>query len=233
MKHKVYKTLQDLHLVLTKNSVPWLWTRNINPHIALEDLDILVRPKDYKKAIKLLESSGYKQESHDEALGGRLLGYQVNLSKKERTKVDLHKDFTWRKTKYLDTSIIWKDSRKIKINKIYVSIPNLKVNALLIWINILFEKTYITSDDREIIKSKKVLKETTTLSQANKYRWEKSINLLINWLDSSEEFSSPQFLPTYIILFSYFEKFRHEKKIDIISLTYYLFFRTLYLLTKR
>ena len=77
------QTLQDLR------GINYLLTR-YNPNTgASDDLDILVRSKDFEGSIYSLERLGYKQSSHDQALGGRIAGIQVNLNRPGRIKIDL------------------------------------------------------------------------------------------------------------------------------------------------
>jgi len=231
MDNKFHQTIKDLDKALTSGNIAWLLTRLLSNSIKVDDLDILVKEKDFNKAIQELGNIGYQMFSHDMALGGRKKGYQVNLVKKGRIKIDLHKDFTWRGSKYIDSSAIWKSKKKVEFGDLGVHTPSKDVDTFLIFINILFEKTYITAEDKEILQRQSVLSKKDLVVQARKYHWEKSLKMFTNWLHKREEFKFPQFLPFFLVLYSYMEKFRHERQLDLISLTYYFFFRTRHIFT--
>lgn len=233
MKEAFHKTLEELDGCLTKNNIEWLLTRLLSDEKKISDLDILVRKTDFQTAIKVLEKAGYKKFSHDHALGGRKKGYQINLVKKDRIKIDLHKDFTWRKSKYIDTSLVWRSKQQSKAGKVVFHKPSYKVDAFLVYINILFEKTYISNKDEKIFEYREVLCNEKFNAQARKYNWGKSLTYLRNWLEKKEKFRSPEFLPFWLICFSYWEKLKREKSIDIVSFLYYLFFRVRYCVNSR
>ena len=88
-----------------------------------------------------LKALGYSASSHDHALGGRVAAAQINLTKPGRIKIDLHKDFTWRRHRYLDLNLLWKKYPQI--------------NKFLIMINIIFEKSYLLKHDYLYLKGLK------------------------------------------------------------------------------
>jgi hypothetical protein len=226
MNNKFNRTIKDLEKALTKNKIEWLLTRLMRGSKKIDDLDVLVRRKDFKNAIFNLKSLGYQTSSHNQALGGRKKGYQINIAKNERIKIDLHKDFTWRKSKYIDTSLIWSSKKRAKVGDFEIYTPSKIVDVFLIYMNILFEKTYITFDDKQILQYKSVLSNKRLLVQASKYHWIRSLKVLSSWLDKKKFYKFPVLLPIYIIAYSYLEKFIFEKKLDLVSLLYFLYFRT-------
>ncbi len=209
-------TLEDL------KNLNFLLTRFNPKSVKHDDLDILIHSKDFKKSIFTLEHLGYKQSSHDHALGGRIAGMQVNLIKPGRIKIDLHQDFTWRRNHYLDLDKLW----KISHNKS----PNPTWDGFLTMINIIFEKTYFMSDEYEMFQTQwqQIKNSEEFRQQADKYGWNKTFQAFRSWTDnqlSDKEF--PLFLPIRLVLLSYLEKF------DFISLIYYLFFRIRFVINRR
>ena len=225
--NKLKKTLMDIK----RTGIDFILTRFFQSYNKISDLDILVKGSDFEKLIIAMQNLGYEEFSHDQALGGRIKGMQKNLVKKGRIKIDLHKDFTWRKSKYIDAKIIWDSKSKDKIGEIEVYRPSNKVNTFLVYVNILFEKTYITADERNILKHKKTLIEKEFITQAKKHNWEVSLRKLISWLEKTKNLDFPVFLPLSLVLYTYFEKFVKERRIDVTSFLYYVFFRTRYFIT--
>ncbi len=215
MIKKMRQTLQDLR------GINYLLTR-YNPNTgAPDDLDILVRSKDFEGSIYSLERLGYKQSSHDQALGGRIAGIQVNLNRPGRIKIDLHQDFTWRKEKYLDVKKIWLNSTKNCVDATW--------DAFLVMINVIFEKTYFTQDDFEMFfpQWRKIKNSQELIQQTVQYNWNNTFINFIKWMKNQQPKPKfPLFLPVKLILYSYLEKF------DFVSLAYYLFFRVRYLVNK-
>lgn len=204
----VQKTLSDLagvNYILTRfdkssNSVP-------------DDLDILVKPANFQPTVDLLLAKGYVATSHDKAFGGRLRGMQINLARMDRIKIDLHQDFTWRKSRYLDLNLVWDQQSQI--------------DQFLVLINTIFEKTYLLKPEYAFLKS--FIPTPLFLAQTDTYGWRRSYTLFLKWWSkqSTLDYRSPVFLPVRLVLQSYLDKF------EPISLAYYLFFRTRYAFIKK
>jgi hypothetical protein len=207
MIDKVRKTLNDLE------GINYLLTRFNKNAVSVDDLDILVRPNDFDRTITQLREKGYISSSHDQALGGRVPGAQINLTKPNRIKVDLHKDFTWRAKRYLDLDIVWSKEKF--------------VDKFLVFINVLFEKTYIDREDYDYIwKDKdKIFFNPGFISQAQKYGWKNTFNKFKDW--NPKKADLPIFLPLSIVFTSYIEKFH------LISFMYYVFFRVRFLIKRK
>lgn len=206
-------TIKDLNLVKTKKNIKYLITRfdrSVKNH---SDLDILVTNNHFKKMVNGLVDIGYSKQSHDQALGGRIKGAQINLTKKDRIKIDLHKDFTWRSKKYIDLNILWQKDEL--------------VDQFLVFINVIFEKTYFDNHDFKYVwkYKNKIFENKNFFEQSKKYKWNKTFLLIKNW--KPQNFTLPLFIPVYIVLKSYVEKF------NLISLLYYIFFRLRYFLKKQ
>jgi len=215
---KTNKTTAELKIALDGKAGFLLVRFNRNMKQDPDDLDILVRSKDFPIVAGSLKKVGYKASSHDHALGGRKKGYQLNFTKQDRIKIDLHKDFTWRSKKYLDINFVWN------------AFPNREkeINAFLIMINWIFEKSYVTREDYDFVWSDldKVFRNKLYQKQARKYKWEKSFALFKDYYKSTSPDSFPKFLPIKIVAVSFYEKFHP------IAFFYYLFFRARYLVNK-
>ena len=211
----VQQTLFDLR------EINYLLTR-FNPGVTKpDDFDILIHPKDFKKSIELLKTKGYQCSSHDQALGGRIAGMQINLTKTERIKIDLHQDFTWRKKRYLDVEKIWLNSTQNRVASTW--------DAFIIMVNVIFEKTYFMSRDFElfILQWREINKSQEFMQQAIQYKWDATFTNFIKWMENQQPKPKfPLFLPIHLVLNSYLEKF------DLVSLAYYLFFRIRYLVNR-
>lgn len=196
---------------LTGCPYPHLLTRRV-PNSPVNDLDVLVRPEDFSKVVNYFVSRGYQTSSHDQALGGRIPGAQINLTKPGQTKIDLHQDFTWRKSHHLDLDLVWAKTPHI--------------DEFLVLINVIFEKTYLLQPEYQFLTG--FTPTPLFESQAEKHGWVKSYQHFLSWWSSQQykPYSSPVFLPVSLVLSSYIEKF------EPISLLYYIFFRTRYAFTR-
>lgn len=220
-------TLNDLNKAGKNAGIKFLLTR-YEPKT--NDLDVCVEREEFSSFIQALEELGYKASLHDQVLGGRIKGEQRNLIKEDRIKIDLHKDFTWRKARYLDLSNIWDNTENKKVLGIGVNVPKDSLNIFLIFINIVFEKTYFSESEIKLIKSQLNAwkRDPLFLSQAKKYGWRSTCVVSMRWVENFSGRTYPAFLPVWVVLWSYLEKLLHDKEIDLKSLTYYLYFRIRY-----
>ncbi len=225
-------TLDEISKALFKAKLSFVLTR-FHAQLSsgkVDDLDILVHKNEFLEVIAALQSVGYISFSHDQALGGRLKGYQVNLEKRSRVKIDLHKDFTWRKTYYFDIDLVWSNLLQKKSEGLSYQVPTPEVDVFIIITNLIFEKTYLSKDDLNYVSRylKKVINNKPIASQINKYGWKSTFSMFCKWLINIKDVSNyPIFIPLPIIFYSYLEKF------DLISFLYFIFFRTRYLINKR
>jgi len=238
MKQNVLKnTLKEVNKFTSENSINFTLTRYNNFQQIPGDLDILVSKKDFNKFVIISQRNKYIKKSHDYALGGRIKGAQVNLDKNGRIKIDLHQDFTWRKSQYLDLEFIRKNIIIQEIDSIKVKVPRAEIDVFLIFINLIFEKTYISKEDYvyTIKNAQNVFNHENFSTQASKYGWVNTWNKFITWYTNTNFKNSrsfPVFLPFTLIMYSYYEKLIHEKQFDLSSFAYYLFFRARYSLNK-
>lgn len=234
---KLSETLREICEIFSENNIVFVLTRfNRQNKILPNDLDLLVKAKDLGRTIKAFEANDYAISSHDVALGGRIPGMQKNLTKSSRIKIDLHQHFTWRKTRYFSLNLIWENLEKTKINGVALYVPKIYHDVFIVLVNIIFEKTYITLNDFDHIKKhlSGVFSNATFGNEAKKYGWLRTYKGFILWWETraSRMESFPVFLPVSLIIFSYLEKLLHDKKLDVVSLLYYFFFRIRYLLNK-
>ena len=208
------KTLTDLQKSGKKLKCSFVVTRFV-PESTPNDLDILVKKDDFKDFVHALESVGYQSSSHDYALGGRKKGAQINLAKKGRVKIDLHNDFTWRCSHYLDLDLLWQNLKKTSIEGVRCLVPRKDYDNFLIMINTIFEKTYFFEKNINF-EFNPIFRD-----QAKKYGWE---NTYLKFFGLRP---TPRFLPVWFEIYSYFEKWY------VISFAYYFFFRIRYIINKR
>lgn len=75
---RLIKTLKDIR----KTNIEFVLTRFDAYAKDHDDLDILVTKSQFDEFVVTLKAMGYKSLSHDQALGGRIKGAQINLTKK-------------------------------------------------------------------------------------------------------------------------------------------------------
>lgn len=212
--NQLTETLIDLQKSTKKLKCGFVVTRFVSDPMP-DDLDILVKKEDFNNLVGALESTGYQSSSHDYALGGRTKGAQINLVKKDRIKIDLHKDFTWRNSHYFDLDLLWKNLDTTSISGIRCLAPKKGIDNFLILINTIFEKSYFVE------KNIKFEYDPVFFEQAKKYGWENT------YLKFFELKPLTHFLPVWFEIYSYLEKWH------IVSFAYYFFFRIRYLINKR
>lgn len=235
--NKTNQAIAEMVIILAQQKIKFVVTRFNKTDDNAGDLDVLVKPSDFIEVKKALTINGYKSFSHDRAFGGRLLGKQVNLVKKSRVKIDLHQDFTWRGSRYLDTNFIWVSTKMNRIGKTSVLIPSKSVDSFLELINWIFERTYITKKEftyywQDIKKA--VLIDPVYYRQALKFGWGNTFIKFKRWSNviyKPDKF--PIFLPFHIILYSYFEQLINKKTFNLTSFLYYLFFYLRFAINKR
>lgn len=220
-------TLLELFRVFTKANIDFVLTRfNVGQKEDSDDLDVLVKPASFQKAISALKRQGYEVHSHDNALGGRIPRMQVNLVERGRVKIDLHKDFTWRKSHYFDLALIWNSAKGVKLADASILVPQTNIDAFLVLINVIFEKTYLTREEVDIFwqYKEKIFTNPAFYQQSVKYGWSGTFMTFQEWArNQNEPQIFPVFLPLLLVFYSYLEKF------SLVSFLYYCFFRIRFL----
>jgi hypothetical protein len=228
------ETLVEISKILLKNNASWAMVRfDPKGKKAPADIDLLVSSKDYQNFKEACKEFGYTTTSHDEALGGRIKGMQINLVKPGRIKIDLHQNFTWRKYYYFDLDLVWNNLVTRKIESVNILTPQTSVDTFIVLVNLIFEKTYINKEDfNYLLRSKDSLFSNLDFdNQAKKYHWHKTFSLFKLWFSNINSQSAfPVFIPMRIVLYSYWEKLLGDHTLDVTSLLYYFFFWTRFLL---
>lgn len=123
----------------------------------------------------------------------------------------------------------------MKITGYSINVPTELIDAFLVMINVIFEKTYVTSEEYEILwpNMKKILEDNIVYQQANKFGWDSTLEKFTNWKKKRDKITDfPVFLPFSLIIYSYFEKLTKKRTFHPTSFLYYFFFRIRYLLNK-
>ena len=229
-------TVRDLELCKNKSRVNYIITR-LESFQKVDDIDVLVKSYEYEKFISVLRSIGYKKYSHDRSLGGRIKGLQKNLVKKGRVKIDLHRDFSWRRDRHLDSNLIWSNIDRKKIFGYVINVPSEEYDAFLVLINVIFEKTYLTQGELNKIwpNLDKIGHSTILYEQARIYGWNFTLEKFLEWAGTKKTSVKvfPVFIPITLVILSYLEKIVKKRTFHPISILYYFYFRSRYFINKR
>jgi hypothetical protein len=228
-------TIATISSLFKDANIEWILTRFVvRDEQMADDLDVLIHSRDFEKAKDAFRRNGFSLLSHDAALGGRLAGYQINVVKRGFVKIDLHKDFTWRRTKYFSDSFFWEGKIEKDINHTKVFVPGDAENAFLVSTNVIFEKTYFSKHEYEfVMKNHELMCSDRIVDQARRHGWAKTYVGFCKWIGPKKSPSFPLFLPWGLVAVSFWEKTIHDRQIDIVNLMYTLFFRVRYTLTKQ
>src|SRR3989344_1779776 len=137
------------------------------------DVDLFVGNQHFNRVVDKFEARGFSIESHDNSLGGRLPGMQVNIKKAGLLTIDLHQDFTWQKRQFLEPKSVMRNPKERKIAGISVLTPSPEVELLLCIADIAHERFSITLLDLIWLKglSKEIRDWNFVFNQAKKYKW--------------------------------------------------------------
>ncbi len=247
-RKKLNATLVFLNKTLTANFLV-IRTYKYIPYVTF-DVDVFVSSEDYDSTISILRAAGCRIGSHDNSLGGRYKDMQKNAFKDELLTIDLHRDFTWQKRRFLDVSQMFKKTRRKKIENIVVAIPSPEMEFLLCMADIGHERFNITLLDIIWIEglSHEITDWNLIQKQVAKHKWRRtyeSIARIINTIAmdiygkesipfqrvNDKEYSLPYFLTFTISYISYFENVISTKKFPAISFAYMHYCRLRYLLS--
>lgn len=247
---KLNSTLIFCKKVLGRD-INWLVTRTFKyiPYVTF-DVDIYIPQDEFKKAIEKFENSGCGIKSHDNSLGGRIPGAQVNVFKEGLLTIDLHKNFTWQKREFIDTSLLFQKKRSKYIAGLKVDIPSPEVELLLCLSDIGHERFNITLLDLIWLKGLSIeIKDWQIIfQQPQKYGWNrvfKHLSRMINGMaidiygkeiiprvgNKKGEYELPYFLPLYVCWLSFIENILHRKNFPIIPFLYMHYCRARYYLS--
>ena len=169
---KLADTLTEIKLTLDEKE--YLVTRTFKfIDFVTFDVDLFVGSNNFNKVVNKFKSKGFRIESHDNSLGGRLPGMQVNIRKDDLLTIDLHQDFTWQKRQFLEPKSVMRNPKERKIAGISVLTPSPEVELLLCIADIAHERFSITLLDLIWLKglSKEIRDWNFVFNQAKKYKW--------------------------------------------------------------
>jgi hypothetical protein len=237
---KLKKTLIFCNQVLG-DEFNWLVTRTFkySPYVTF-DVDVFIPENEFRKAVDKLKKNGCQIKSHDNSLGGRFSGAQVNVIKDGLLTIDLHNDFTWQKRKFLDPKFVIVNSRFQIITGVKVKIPSPEVEFILCMADITHERFNVTLLDLIWIHglSKEIKKWEDIFQQIKLYKWNRvftytaaKINIMlesiynkqlipINVSSSKFEYNLPYFLPLKLCWLSYIENFLSSGRFPAVSFAY-------------
>ena len=181
---KLSKTLAEIKITLAKDEYIVTRTYKYIEYVTF-DVDLFIESKNFKKTVDKFKSRGFKVESHDSSLGGRLPGMQVNIRKEGLLTIDLHQDFTWQKRKFLDSRLVMQNPVRKVIAGQVTFVPRPEIELLLCIADIAHERFNITLLDLIWLKglSKEIDDWEFVMEQARKYKWLnvfKKISAIIN-----------------------------------------------------
>lgn len=233
--------------------IKYLITRTYKyiPYVTF-DIDLFINSEDFNKTIALFKEDGCQISSHDGSLGGRIPGKQKNIKKDNLLTIDLHRDFTWQKRRFLDIELLFSETRKRDISGVKCTIPSAEVEFLLCMSDITHERFNITLLDIIWIEglSKEIKDWNLIFNQVSKYGWRivfnetsKIINAMTKEIYdkivipdvgvSNINTSLPMFLPIHICWMSYIENLMKNKQFPLTSFAYMHYTRFRYFLSNK
>ncbi|MBI3090383.1 MAG: nucleotidyltransferase family protein [Candidatus Tectomicrobia bacterium] len=116
---------------------PYLVAKTARPYPYITfDVDLLVLPEDYNAVARCLTEGG-----------GRMQAYapkkQHDLLVPGLLRIDLHHDFCWQGSHFVDAEFVWSESTTTIIEDIPSPTPNATVEWALVALNLLYERTYL------------------------------------------------------------------------------------------
>lgn len=240
---KLESTLLEVEHIL--ENIEHIITRTYKyiPYVTF-DVDLFVKSSDYEKVIERFRKEGYTIASHDNSLGGRIQNQQKNILKDELLTIDLHRDFTWQKRRFLDRTLLFKDTRQKNIAGAHVEIPSAEVEFLLCLADVGHERFNFTLLDLVWLEGlgREIRNWDLIFDQAEKYGWHATLvylcklcnNLSLNVYNKKivpdvesllGEINLPFFIPIHICLLSYYENVKKNKIFPFTSLAYMFYSR--------
>ncbi|MDO8638510.1 MAG: nucleotidyltransferase family protein [Candidatus Daviesbacteria bacterium] len=225
------EVLKDFSFLVTR-------TFKYIPYVTF-DVDVYIPKSEFKKVIKVFKDNGCNVGSHDNSLGGRIPGSQINIFKKGLLTIDLHNDFTWQKRKFLDLDFVSLNYREENIAGVNVRIPSPEVELILCVADITHERFNITLLDLIWLRglSKEIKKWDLVNKQIKIFKWERTFNVVAKIINGmsvdlygesfirgvkslENKYSLPYFLPLQLCWLSYLENVLANKKFPFISFAY-------------
>jgi hypothetical protein len=145
------------------------------------DVDVLVRYKEFKKAINILGMNNIAVKPHPTIQGL----HQKNCFKPGYLNMDLHRKFFWLGVDHIDLDFVWSTKTERVIGEVNCPAPRLEVDFLLHNKQLVHERRYITLLDFLAVKyaNDEGLNWDKIMEQVVKYKWDNTFFILLNWLN--------------------------------------------------
>lgn len=244
---KLRNTLTFVNSFFPQHDIPFLVVKTYRsiPYVTF-DVDVLVHPSDFGFVSSKLKEIG-ELGKHP----GKQTKKQVNFFASNQLTVDLHENFSWQGSTYLDDSFAWLNTRKQEIAGVAVPIPSAEVEYLLEAAHLLFERRYITLLDYVYLRrmSQKPLDTQAILKQVQCHGWDNAFTSLMATVNeinyffegnelnpafarngelSIKEFDMPYFLSPLAVVKVFYEKYRKQEYFPKFDFLYYFFTLTRY-----
>ena len=211
------------------------------------DVDVLVRPSDFQKAVAVLQEQGATITSHDTSLGGRRRGAQVNVRKNGLLTIDLHQDFTWQHRSYMDEEYVWKAPSISEIQGVMVPTPRPEAALLIALAHLACESFYLTLNDLLQLRPflARIEDPASMATQVARHGWTQGYGRIVRlwdtlsrsvlpWSESTlpahrlqmppsaveSNASCPAWLPWGDVTAVFLEPLWHRRAIDVTALAY-------------
>lgn len=223
----IKKEFKDISYLVVK-------TNRIRSYITY-DVDVLVSEKNFieiNSRLKLIARKHFQGETRK----------QINISKDNLLKIDLHQGFYWQGSEYLDLQELWSQTQEVIISGTKVQTPSREMEVLINLAHFLTERRYLTLLEFWYFKDEfiKGLDLIFMYSQAKKYNWKKGYEIGLAVLETiNREFFKekkvfsenvlkrkrvdlPFFLTTIEVIEIFLEKSLAEKKFPVFDFLYYI-----------
>ncbi len=249
---KLKKTLRLVKKVLTKAKISFLIvkTEKTLSYITF-DLDVLVHPKDFKKAEELMRMSEARINEYQPK-------DQSDIYIPGLERIDLHKHFYWHSSPFLDQKFLWQDYRESQIEGVKCLVPSKTVDWTLTVLNLLYERYYIPLlEFLYLVENSSEVEFAKVFKQAEKHGWIEAFKEFLEILIGLERLMFPKsrleqalskqnilakaipppvrfpfIFPTIFTIKIFWERIKRQRRLDLYQLAYYFFAKSRFYLTK-
>jgi len=241
---KLRQTLLFVNSFFLQHNVPYLVVKTYRsiPYVTF-DVDVLVHPSDFTFISAKLKELG-ELGKHP----GKQTKKQINFFTSNQLTVDMHENFSWQGSTYLDGSFAWMNTRKQEIAGVICPISSAEVEFLLEGAHLLFERRYITLLDYIYLRrmSEGPLNTQLLLEQVKNHGWDYAfvslvaiVNSINHYFEGSDlnfrlpgsrasecsrkEFDMPYFLSPLFVTKIFYEKYQKKGYFPKFDFFYYFF----------
>ncbi len=170
-------TLRFCERVLSGCGIEFLVVRTDKyvPYVTF-DVDLFVEERCFKGAGEAFRGSGCEVLSHDGSLGGRLPGCQLNIRKERLLQIDMHRDFTWMRTRHVDTKVLGDGAVRKQVAGVECSVPAPEMEFLLNLSSTVYEKFHLPLLDFLTLRQSLLQVDDTGVvtGQVESFGWKKA-----------------------------------------------------------